>query len=64
MPITNVVAKNADAEKLWKYILAYRSHMGNTSSGSKQERPLEDNVPMRVIPLEETVVVRAENSKE
>jgi hypothetical protein len=63
MSIVTVVAVNDDAERLWKYILAYRKHVGNTSVDSKQDHPLEDNVTVGVIPLEEAID-RAENPKE
>ncbi len=90
MSIKTMVATNEDAENLWKYILAYRKHMGNISIDSNQshppevahtnerlkwsrwkisidsknEHPLEENVTVGVIPLEETGVARAKNSKD
>ena len=48
-----LVATNEDAEKLWKYILAYRKHVGYISIDSIQDLTLEDNITVGVIPLEE-----------
>ena len=59
-----MIATNDDAEKLWKYILAYRNHMSNTTIDSKQDHSLEDDITVGVIPLEEVGVARAKNSKD
>ena len=48
-----MIATNEDAEKLWRYILAYRKHVGNISIDSMQDLTLEDNITVGVIPLEE-----------
>jgi len=53
----NIVATGKDAEKLLKYLLAYRTHMGAIQIDSKQEKQFEDNVTMGVVPLEEAMVV-------
>ena len=58
-----MVAINEDAEKLWKYILAYRNHMGNTTIDSEQDLPLEDNVTLGVIPLEEAGIAELKTRK-
>ena len=59
-----MIATNEDAENLWKYILAYRKHMGNISIDSMQNLPLEDNITVGVIPLEEVGVSKVKNSKD
>ena len=59
-----IIATNEDAEKLWKYILTYRKHMGNISIDSEQDLPLEDNITVGVIPLEEVGVAKAKNPKD
>ena len=53
-----MIATNEDAEKLWRYILAYRKHVGNISIDSMQDLPLEDNVTLGVIPLERVEVAK------
>ncbi len=59
-----MIATNEDAEKLWKYILAYRKHMGNIATNSIQDLPTEDNITLGAIPLEEVGVAKANNPKD
>ena len=53
-----MIATNEDAAKLWRYILAYRKHVGNISIDSMQDLPLEDNITVGVIPLEMVEVAK------
>jgi hypothetical protein len=54
MPETNVVATNADAEKLLNYLIAYKRHLNS-------ELSVEDTVTIDAIPLEESVTVSVES---
>ena len=50
MSETNVIAKNADAEKLLNYLIAYKRHLNG-------EQPEGDSVTIDAIPLEENVTI-------
>ena len=50
MSETNVIAKNADAEKLLNYLIAYKRHLNC-------EQPVGDSVTIDAIPLEENVTI-------
>jgi len=50
MSETNVIAKNADAEKLLNYLIAYKRHLNG-------EQPVGDSVTIDAIPLEENVTI-------
>lgn len=60
---TNFLAINEDAEKLWNYILSYRNRLFNTPPELGIENPLENDISIGVIPLEE-VVSASEKSRE
>jgi hypothetical protein len=54
MPETNVVATNADAEKLLNYLIAYKRHLNS-------ELSVRDNITIDAIPLEENVSISVES---
>lgn len=56
MSFPRIVATNRDAEKLWKYLLAYRNRMSTIRLVWRHEIQLEDNVLMGIIPAEEALV--------
>ncbi len=56
MSCTTIVATDQDAERLLKYLVTYRKLAGSSGLLPRQKTPLEDNVSMSVIPMEEAVV--------
>ncbi len=54
MSETNVVATNADAEKLFEYLVAYRKHLNNNVT-------IEDSINIDAIPIEEDISVSVES---
>ncbi len=54
MPGTNIVATNADAEKLFEYLVAYRKHLNSNIS-------VEDIITIDAIPIEEDISVSVES---
>ncbi len=51
---TNVVATNADAEKLFEYLVAYKKHLNCDLS-------VPDTLTIEAIPIEENVSVSVES---
>jgi hypothetical protein len=56
MSFTTVAAKNEDAEKLLKYLLAYRSRMSPERLLPERTAPMDDTISMDIIPPEEVVL--------
>ncbi len=54
MTETNEVATNADAEKLFEYLVAYRKHLNSDLS-------VADTLTIEAIPIEENITVSVES---
>ena len=54
MSQTNVIATNANAEKLFNYLISYRRHISI-------EQHVGDEVTIEAIPLEESVTISVES---
>ena len=63
MSFTTVIATNEDAEKLLKYLLAYRNRTDPERLLPERDVPTDDYISMGVIPPEEVVLVSADIRK-